>query len=285
MSANRVYGRLTVSSRAIGRAPIPREHGAWVILYAPLALAFVAARPSSTLPAILITTAVTGAFLARNALGPIMRRRNPPGAGFWLGLFSLIFLSGAVPLILAYKRIDLIPVGLIVCGAFGVHALLAALPSRTRLDRSQAGELLAVAALAMTGPAGYVAASGRLDSTAWWIWLACTLFFGSAVLRVKTMLIAAKERGLLSLHRKWKLGAASLISHVLIAAGALLALLYGLPGILTAVAFMPVVVRGVWGFVTLSGHLPPLRRVGVFETICAAWFITFMSMALTRLAY
>ncbi|MBV9852624.1 MAG: YwiC-like family protein [Armatimonadetes bacterium] len=59
----------------MSRPPLPREHGAWVVLYAPLVITLVAYPPADREQALLLTPAVTGLFLGRNALGLLHRAR------------------------------------------------------------------------------------------------------------------------------------------------------------------------------------------------------------------
>src|SRR5260221_355224 len=83
---------------AIGRPPIPHEHGAWVILYAPILLGFAAAGAVPALPFLLLVVTVTAAAL-RRALSDTDRRR--------LGRDTLVYhalLLSALPLMAAGLR-------------------------------------------------------------------------------------------------------------------------------------------------------------------------------------
>src|SRR5690242_7076943 len=87
----------------LDRPPIPHEHGAWVILYAPLVLGFCAAHTVNPVLWLVLTLAVTGLFLAREAAGLLLRRRGKVGSSIWLCAYSAIFLSGALPLLLHFR--------------------------------------------------------------------------------------------------------------------------------------------------------------------------------------
>jgi len=74
-----------------GPIPVPHEHGSWVVLYAPLLIGLLAGGRPSPAAAILLTLAATGAFLARNAAGLLVRGRGEADTPLWLALFSTLF--------------------------------------------------------------------------------------------------------------------------------------------------------------------------------------------------
>jgi hypothetical protein len=262
------------SGSLLGRAPIPREHGAWVILYAPLVIAFATAPRFSLLPSLLLVVAVTGAFLARNAAAILIRKRAKEGTALWLGIYLTLCIAGGAPLVLAYERRSLLLIAAAVAGLFGIHAALSLIPSRKRLDRSCAGELLAVAALTSTAPAAYAVSTGAIDGLAWCLWTACLLFFGSGILHVEMHLSAAKVRGEFTQRDRWRCGGASLVYHValLIGIGLLASRMANQAGALTWLAYLPVILRGVIGWSKLTNKLPSLKRVGIMESAYALWF-------------
>jgi hypothetical protein len=262
--------------------PIPHEHGAWVILYAPLVIALAVARPFAPGPAFLLLLAVTGAFLARNVAGLLIRRRGERRLERWLALYLALHADGALPLFLVYRRFALLPVGLLAALLFALHARLSVWPSRRRLDRSQWGENLAVGALALTAPAAYVAARGALDGVAWCLWAACTLFFSSSIFFVKMLLAAVKVRGAFLPRDRWNIGRDNLVYHLLLAGIVmfLAARIGGWSGTLALLAYVPVIARALVGWAALSNWLPPLKRVDLAETFYSLWFTAFFLAAL-----
>src|SRR5690349_19282818 len=112
----------------VGRPPLPQEHGAWVMLYVPLLIGFAVAGEWTPLRWLLLTLAVTGAFLARDAAGLLLRRRGKPGTRFWLCLYSAILIAGALPLLWVYRVWSLLMIGLLVAALFGLHSLLLITP-------------------------------------------------------------------------------------------------------------------------------------------------------------
>ena len=269
----------------MGPLPIPHEHGAWVILYAPLLIALATAAALSLAPALFLILAVTGIFMMREAAGLLMRRRGKPGTPFWLAVYTALFAAGAVPLLVYGFGRALAPIGIAVFALFILHSLLLLWPARKRLDRSQWGEILGVASLALTAPAGYVIAHGRLDRTAWLLWIVCTLFFNSAIFFVKMVLAAAKIKRDFNFQTRLKIGRDHLLYHALLFVAVIVtaAHLGARAGILLAVAFTPILIRAFYGWTRLSNRLPPLKIAGILETVYSLWFAGFLLAALRML--
>lgn len=272
-----------VEGRHIGPPPLPHEHGAWVILYAPLVITLAALAPVPITPALLLFVAVTGLFLGRNALGLILRRRGNAGTTFWLGVYLIVAAAGAVPLLLSPNRGNLLFIGGLAAALFGVHALLLLRPARKRLDRSQWGEVLAVGALTLTAPAAYAVVCGHLDAMAVCLWVSCALYFSSSIFFVKMLLGAVKVKGSFGWRERWQVGRDNVIYHLF-----LVIVVFGVTvvqndrgSLLTVIAYLPIIVRAFWGWIKLSNKLPPLRRVGLGETVYALWFTAFFLLALT----
>ncbi len=282
MSAKIPALNAAASGLRVGRPPIPHEHGAWVILYAPLAMTLAVARPFRLAPSLLLLLAVTGLFLSREAAGLLLRRRGKGGTAFWLAVYLALALMGALPLLLIYQRMALLRVGALVLALFALHSLLLLWPARRRLDRSQWGEILATGALALTAPAAYSVATGRLDGFAWCLWAACTLYFSSSIFFVKMLLAAGKVRGAFGRRERWQAGRDNLNYHVLLVliVVAVTALRGGPGAFLALAAYLPALFRALRGWATLSNKLPPLKRVGMGETLYALWFIGFFLSAL-----
>lgn len=282
MSENACTARSLRSSLRIGRPPIPHEHGAWVILYAPAIITLAVARPFLPIPALLFIVAITGLFLARHAVGLLIRKRAKEGTSFWLGVYLVAAAASTTPLLFVYQRLALLQVGLGVVALFVIHVLLSAWPSRRRLDRSVWGEILAVGALAMTAPGAYAVARGILEVVAWYLWAACVLYFSSSVFYVKMLLAAGKMRGEPGWRERWNLGRDNVIYHVLLLliVSVAAAQIGGWSGVLVAVAYAPILLRAFGGWARLSNRLPPLRRVGFAETFYSLWFTGFLVAAL-----
>jgi hypothetical protein len=266
----------------IGRPPIPHEHGAWVILYAPIVIALAAAPPPDWLSVVLLVIGITGAFLGRNVLALALRKRADVNDRFWLVVYTLVTAASAVPLLFTYGRWQLLDIAGLAIVLFAIHSLLLLIPSRKRLDRSQWGEILAVGALSLTAPAAYIVARGSVDAVGMCIWVACTLYFSSGIFFVKMWLNAVKHRDGFGLRERWVSGRDNVIYHVLlIGILAMIGLhLGGRGAILSTLAYAPAVVRALVGWLLLKPKLPRLKRVGVMETVYAVWFTVLFITAI-----
>ncbi len=269
-------------SKRIGPPPLPPEHGSWVMLYAPLLLALISNRIFVIGPAWLMLMAVTGLFLARNATVMAMRGRRKPGVVFWLVVYCALFLAGAAPLLLDYKRFNLLPIGLVAAALYCAHTGLCRLPSAKRLDRTIFGEFLGVAALTLTAPAARVAVIGRLDWTAALLWISAILYFTSSIFTVKMMLSAAKHRGGIDRGARWRLGRNHLLYHAVLT---LIIFAYGMKvggtaGLLIVAAYLPLLIRALSRWYGLSNRLPALKRIGWMEAAYTAWYILFFTIGL-----
>jgi hypothetical protein len=275
------FTRLFRLQLSIERPPIPHEHGAWVILYAPAIITLAITRLFLPLPSLLLIVAVTGIFLARHAAGLVIRRRAKGGTGFWLGVYLVAVAVSVSTLLLIYQRYALLQVGMAVLSLFVAHTMLSVWPSRRRLDRSVLGEILAVGALAMTAPAAYAVVHGVINNQAWHIWAACVLYFSSSVFYVKMLLSAGKVKGNLGWHQRWSLGRDNVIYHLLLLLIVLAAApqIGGWRGLLILVAYAPILLRAFIGWAKLSHRLPPLKRVGFAETFYSLWFAGFFIAA------
>ncbi len=268
----------------IGKAPLPREHGAWVMLYAPVVIALLALHAFPTAKIFALLAAITGLFLVRNVFGLLVRKRGGSGSAFWFILYSALFLSGALPLLFTQQRYLFIYIGLTAVILFGLHTILLMVPGKRRLDRSEWGEILASGALALTGPAAAVAAQGEINRLAITLWAASTLYFTSGIFFVKMLLAAAKERGEIGREARLRLGSNCLIYHAFL--GMLLCSGFFLLPLRTAVialiAILPVEFRMLKGWMQLSRRPPPLRKVGRGETLYLLWFAAMLSIALSH---
>jgi hypothetical protein len=258
----------------MGRPPIPHEHGAWIILYAPLILGFAASPRFSPLPSLMLLITVTGLFLSRPLIGALLRQRGGPQSAFWLGVYLLVSAAGALSLLSAHRLYALIWLGLPMGLLFLIHVGLQLKPTRRRLDRSLGGEILAVGALTLTAPAGVVAGGGALNADAWRLWALCALYFSSGIFYVKMLLAALTIRGTLEKQERRRIGQEQRVYH------ALLPVLVGVLCIgcpllkiaLIELAIVPVMVRAYIGQARLSNRKPSFQRIGMLESLYALWF-------------
>lgn len=264
------------------RAPLPREHGAWVMLYAPLVTG-LAVYDVDAVDAVLLVILATAAFFAQNAVGLLLRERGGESTRRWLLGCTLLVALGAAAL---WWRGD--GAVLMLAVPVGVLASWQALrrrQTRRQIDHSTLNEMLTVPVLGLGAPAAQIVAAGAVTAHAL---LPAFLFGGyflGSVLFVKMLVAAARtgsrdERGPL----RWEHGGACLAYHAALAWG-LGAAAITTPGsrwlLLPVLAgLLPVLGRTLWMWWTLSPGPPPLRRVGFIEVAVATWFSAWAGLGL-----
>jgi hypothetical protein len=147
-----------------------------------------------------------------------------------------------------------------------VQGALLLIPARKRLDRSLWGELAALPALTLPGPAA-CALAAPLGAKALLVWGLSVAFFASGVFSVKLVLASAKFRNGLTARERWQLGWPHLTFHALLALA-----LIGLRTPWLMAAFFPALLRAALTYAQLDGKLPPLKKVGMREAALALWF-------------
>lgn len=268
---------------SIPRPPLPREHGAWIILFAPMVIGFSVTRAVAPLLWLLLTLTITGAFLAREAASLLLRKRGKPGVRGWLAVYLLAMACGGLSLLVLTRSIALPGIGLLTGALFGLHSCLML---RQRQDRSQWGEILGVAALTLTAPAAFAATQRALDTTAWLLWIGCVGYFSSGIFYVKMWLAAAKAKAIWNDSVRRQIGRDNLLYHLLLTLAVVACSLF-LPwraGLALVVAYFPVLYRGLTGWAALSPSLPPLKRLGMLETLRALWFALFFVLVFRALS-
>lgn len=186
------------------RSLLPREHGAYAQLAAPLLSALLVREP--TVPALLLTSGAVFAFLANEPLlvllghrGPRMLQTESRRARARLALVgSAALLGGASGLVLGGPRV-------IVAAAFVLAPALALiLFAYRRAQHSLGGELLAAVALpGLSVPVGV--ASGISLDQALVLWTAWSVAYVASVLAVHQVLARHRRSARGS---DWILGAA-----------------------------------------------------------------------------
>lgn len=206
---------------------LPREHGAWGILLVPFFTAAAIAGAFDAAVALALGTVVL-AFLARAPLefllAPSDKRGQPTTPGVvrrsaWL--FGGGTLAAGVALAVGWGLIAwLLPLAALAGALFALHVWRA----RQGAGRGWAAEFLGTAALTLSAPVAWVAATGGLDSTGWLVWLLNAAFFCAGLVYVKSRIRAVTAARLPHsadqlAHLVWRFHLAVLL---LVAAGALL---------------------------------------------------------------
>ncbi len=251
------------------------------MLYGPLLLGLATAPDPRFASSALLTLGVTGVYLARNAIGLLLRRRRNEGLTAWTALFTLLAAAGLLPLLGSPARDALLDLAGWAIGFTLAHTALLTVRGRKRLDRTLWGEALGVAALALVAPAGRAVGGAPLDRVAFLLWILCALFFSSSLCYVKMRLAALKFRRDLTLRERLSLGQYQLAYHaalIFLAPGLVAWLSAGNPWTV-AVACLPVVVRSVSDTLRLTSRVPSFQRLGAAEGVYALWFAAWTIVA------
>ncbi len=252
--------------------PLPREHGAWMMLYAPLVTGLVAFSVPP-LPAVLLLLAVSAVFFAQNALGLHLRRRGGPGNLAWLLAFLVAGVAAGALLLLHLQMWHLLPLAAPAALLFGWQAWQRRRTHR-QIDHSTANEAATAAVMALGASAAALAA-GRSVSAAAIAWLVFAVYFVGSVLYVKMRVSDARAPD--------TSGTSARICglfHALAAAACGLWAWLLAPGVLACLAVAPAVGRAWVAWFRLDGSMPSLQRLGVAELVFATWFSLWMGATL-----
>jgi hypothetical protein len=270
-----------MGERTVGRPIVPKEHGAWAVLYGAF-FAGVGVAGRVTVPAVFLLGTVTLLVLANGPLGLILRpagRRAPAQERQRVVGWLLIYLAGAlaclIPPLAFYRMTFLLTFGVAAAGFFVLRGFLV----REGDDRSLLGELIGTAGLALVGPAAHAAAVGDVQSRGAVLWLLLCLFFASGVfyVRMRIRVMLAQRKGVASVSSRARL--LCLVYHAL--------LVVLIPGLAAGhlipwavlLAFAPAFCRAAAGLLRRDATLN-LRRLGWSEVSLTAAFVLLLSVSL-----
>lgn len=252
---------------------LPKEHGAWAMLYVPFAVGALVAW-SAPLRLLLLALSVTFVFIARESLLIWWRARsrgqqNDEALRFTLSYLALAGVFGA-PLLLVYHLYWFIAMGLAALVLLAINARQAV----RREDRTIGGEMLAIAGLTLTAPAAFYAARGAFDVDALWLWVLCAVYFGSSVFYVKLRVSTISPRMDEARRQSWKRCA---FYHAFLLASLLVLALTGSLNLFAIAAFAPVLTRSFW-YLARPVRRINLRRVGWLEMVYSLVFLIFTTL-------
>lgn len=252
---------------------LPKEHGAWAMLYVPFVLG-VAVAGSISLPVLLLLLAISALFISRESLLVWWRARKrgkeAREAGKLLAIYLLLAILCGLPLLLIWRFVWLLPLGLI-----GAALLVFNSQQGAQLaERSLGNELLAIGGLTLTAPAAFYVASGQWGSTAFWLWLLSALYFVSSVFYIKLRVYRLNPRKQLEQRRAWR-SCAAYHSFLLVALLALV--LTGNLSLFAFIAFAPVLARTLWSLFKPVTQVN-LKRAGILEIIYSLIFLIFVAL-------
>jgi len=271
------------SHRRLSPLITPREHGAWGLLLVPLATggAIGVLSGGSALPLVPLTVAALSLFWLRTPLescfGTGLLRAQSAQERRVVGTTILILAAvGAAALASLFwhgRHRVLLLLGITALFAFVAQAFLRRSGRRMRMPAQIVGTL----GLTTTAAAAYYLTTGRLDRVAWALWLANFLFAGNQVHFVQLCLHSARVSGWTE---KLARGRSFLLGELLLISALWLACHFDLFPFLAALAFLPLVIRGVlWLFDRQTSLV--VRRLGWTELAHAVAFGVLLSVAFT----
>lgn len=261
---------------------IPKEHGAWAMLYVPFVLGAAASGSDagSRLAAlVLLLLAVTGLFLGRESALAWWRARDrdqPAAPDARAAAWQLGGAGASAALLLAVFRppLALVPLGLFGAVVLGLHLV----QMRRREARTLAGEILAILGLTAAAPAAHLVATGTWSRGALGLWVLAALFFASSVFHVRTRVLGMQPRKAVA-HRAMR--AASAAYHVLLLIGLAAFASMGRVHPLVLAGFLPAVLRALVA-VARPARRVDLLRAGVLEIAYSIVFLVCVALGWPR---
>lgn len=252
----------------------PREHGTWGMFFIPFAVGWLAAGHTTFAVPILLVSA-TAVFMSRENLlfwWRARRRGQDPGdSGKALVVCAAVAAAGGLAMAAGFGLYGVIPLGIAGVLMLALNAELAV----RRQGRTVATEFLGVASSSLNAAGANYAATGHWTAQAFWVWLLCTLYFGSSIFYVKLRVQDAHGKKADEVGRARRQCATY---HAgLIAAMAVLAFTKSLP-LMAAVSFAPIVIRAL-AQVLRPSRLLNLKRIGWLEVSYSLVFLAAMGAA------
>jgi len=241
----------------IPRPIIPKEHGAWAVLFVPMVVGVGATGlwPGRVL---FLALSALGIFMSYVPVQILLRDRFLMSQGndrvrqarVWATAFLALGLFFAIPLLMSGYW--LLP----AFAAIGVLGFAVNFGLTRRFPKTIPGDLVSVVSLTLTAPAAYYVVLGVLDRTALSIWLLNVLFFGCSVFYVHMKIRATSmKKEELTWGERISLGKLNLIYHaVVLTVVFALAWRHFTPP-LAALAFVPMAAHAIYGTYKLSGKV------------------------------
>jgi YwiC-like protein len=246
---------------------IPREHGAWGLLFVPLFTGFVAGfAPDHRIWSLLLfTLCAVSLFFLRTpvesllGIGSVVARTSQERRTALVACAGFGVLASACLIVLIWKERY---TGLLLLGAGGgcafvLQAVLRALGRRTRMISQVVGAL----GLTCAAPAAYYIGTGNLDARAFILWAANWIFAGNQIHFVQLRIHAARA---VTCTERLERGRFFFIAQLVLLPVLVFASLSRNLTPLLMIAFVPAVLRGFYWFFRKAEPLD-VKRLGWSE--------------------
>jgi hypothetical protein len=243
---------------------IPKEHGAWAVLGAPMLVGAIAAG-RCTVELALLTTSALGVFMSYMPVHTILRHLFiQPKPAPKLSQ-ALVWSAGYLGVGVLFM-IPLLAQGfwlLLALGVPGVTSFVGNFLLTRRFPKTIPSDLLAVAGLTLGAPAAYYVTSGSMGMTAFFLWLLNFLFFGCSVFYVHMKIHAsATKKPVFRLEERLLIGKLNLVYHLtVLLLVAVLSVEHYTPRF-AVLAFVPMSLHSVYGTCTLSSRVS-FKNIGL----------------------
>ena len=246
---------------------VPREHGAWGLLFVPLftGIAVGATSAQSILPLTLFAIAALALFWLRtpveSLLGTTPLTAETPterrvAFGVCVGL-EAVAMSCLVGLLWGGKNPELLLFGALAGLAFLVQTALMRLGRKLRMT----AQLVGAIGLTCAAPAAYYLATASLDLRAWWLWAANWMFAYNQIHYVQLRIHSVRAA---TFDDKCARGQWFFLGQVLMLMTLIGAAYLHLTPKLAAIAFLPALARGFYWFFSAPRPLQ-VRSLGWSE--------------------
>jgi nitrous oxidase accessory protein len=233
---------------------IPKEHGAWAVLFVPM-LVGASIAGKFTLNVLFLALATLGVFLSYMPVQTLLREwfvaRQAPEKAHTAKFWAVVYLGAAALFMLPLFLQNLwwlLGIGTLSAIAFFANFVLTRHYAKTVLS-----DLISVLGLTLSAPAAYYTVTGKLDQTAATLWLMNFLFFGSGIVYVHTKLrAAALKKQDFSFGEKLSLGKLNLIYHLVVLAIAGILAAHNFTPLFAMVAFVPMTIHAIYGTLKLT---------------------------------
>ena len=263
---------------------VPREHGAWGMLLVPLATGALVALPSGIDAAAIVWFVIAAlslfwlrtpveSWLGTSPIKAQNERERRLVASATLGIGSLS-LTAVLTLLYLHRTRGLLTIGTVAALAFAAQVAVKNLGRRGRMPAQLVGSI----GLTSTAAGAYYVATGRLDRTAFALWLANWLFAADQIHFVQLRIRSSRAT---TFREKLQGGAGFLAGQVALIGAVLAACRYGFFPTAVALAFLPVLLRGTLWFMRKRQPLD-VHKLGFTELahaltfgalLCAAYFL------------
>ena len=244
---------------------IPREHGAWGILFIPF---FISAGVASCLDVkmILLLFGIFFLYISRKPIEELFRiskQNNSLIKNKFLSiliLFITVGLAFTFPIFLLYDRHWLPVYGFIFICLQGINIL----QIKKRKQRTVTAELIGIAGLCLSAPVAYYVATGMIEKTALLLWFISFAYFARGVLYVKLRLsVVAGHVKFLNLYERVKYSKGYIFFHLaLITITFSLLIMFRIPFLI--ISYIPIAIQSFIGISRMNTKLN-VPRIGYIE--------------------